>query len=151
MSPDDLFGIASLLALPGWVVLVLAPRRWAVLNAVPAYGIPLALSALYSGLILAYFAQAGGAYDTLSNVRLLFADDMVLVAGWAHYLAFDLMIGSLAAGRMDRVGVGRLVQAPILLSIFMFGPLGWLLAILVETGLRPLRPMPTQSPRLIEA
>jgi len=30
-------------------------------------------------------------------VRALFAHDHVLVAGWVHYLAFDLMVGALLA------------------------------------------------------
>jgi hypothetical protein len=40
------------------------------------------------------------------------------------------------AGRMDRVGIGRFVQAPILGATFMLGPLGFLIAGLTELGLR---------------
>ncbi len=34
LGPDDLFGLASAAALPGWLILILAPRRWAWLNAI---------------------------------------------------------------------------------------------------------------------
>lgn len=132
MTPDDMFGLANMLALPGWAILIFAPRRWAWLNTVPALFIPLGLSALYSGLVLAHFSDAGGGYGTLADVRQLFASDPVLVAGWAHYLAFDLMIGAAMAARLDKAGVQRLVQGPILVSIFMFGPVGVLLTLITE-------------------
>ncbi len=136
MTPDDMFGLANMLALPGWAILIFAPRRWALLNAVPALLIPLLLSALYTGLVLAHFSAAGGGYGTLADVRQLFASDPVLVAGWAHYLAFDMMIGALMAARLDKAGVQRLIQAPIMVSIFMFGPVGVLLTLLTEAAMR---------------
>jgi hypothetical protein len=64
----------------------------------------------------------------------LFASDPVLVAGWGHYLAFDLLIGVVLADRMDRAAVPRLLQAPVLLATFMFGPVGWLLGMLTEAA-----------------
>jgi hypothetical protein len=140
MTPDAMFSLANMLALPGWAILILAPRRWPVLNAVPALLIPLLLSALYTGLVLAHFSGAEGGYGTLADVRQLFASDPVLVAGWAHYLAFDMMIGALLASRMDRAGVQRLVQAPVLIATFMFGPVGMLLALLTEGVLRLTTP-----------
>jgi len=40
------------------------------------------------------------------------------------------------AGRMDRARVIRLVQAPVLVCIFLFGPLGVVLALVTEGALR---------------
>lgn len=136
MTPDDMFGLANMLALPGWAILIFAPRRWAWLTAIPALVIPLILSALYTGLVLAHFSGVGGGYGTLADVRKLFASDPVLVAGWAHYLAFDMMIGAAMAVRLDRAGVQRLIQGPILISIFLFGPVGVVLTLLTEATLR---------------
>lgn len=136
MTPDDMFGLANVLALPGWAILILAPRRWPALNAVPALLIPLVLSALYTGLVLTYFSASGGGFGTLAAVRQLFSSDPVLVAGWAHYLAFDLMIGAQLAKRLDRIGVQRLLQGPILITTFLFGPVGVLLTLLTEGALR---------------
>lgn len=136
MTPDDMFGLASMAALPGWAILILAPRRWPLLNAVPALLIPLALAGLYTGLILTHFSASGGGFGTIAQVRQLFTSDPALVAGSVHYLAFDLMIGALIAARLDHLGVNRLLQAPILISTFMFGPVGLLLALLTEATLR---------------
>ena len=136
MNPEEMFGLANMLALPGWAILIFAPRRWPLLNAVPALLIPLLLSALYTGLILTHFSAAGGGYGTLADVRQLFSSDPVLVAGWAHYLAFDMMIGALMAARLDKSGVQRLIQAPIMITIFLFGPVGVVLTLLTEATLR---------------
>lgn len=146
MSPEDLFGLASAAVLPGWAILIFAPRRWPLLNAVPQIAIPAGLSALYAVLILTRFAEAtnaGGGYGSLAAVARLFDSDWALLAGWVHYLAFDLFVGAWAAARLDRAGVGRIVQAAILPTIFLFGPLGLLLALMVEGGLTPLRPHPS--------
>jgi hypothetical protein len=37
---------------------------------------------------------------------------------------------------MDRVGVPRLLQAPVFLATFMFGPAGWLLGMITEAVAR---------------
>ena len=138
MTPDDLFSFAGTAAMAGWAVLVLGPRRHAWLNAIPLWIIPTGLSALYAALILSRFSGIGGGFGSLADVATLFADRWALLAGWVHYLAFDLFIGAVMAARMDRAGVGRVVQAPILLTVFMLGPLGFLIALLTEGGLRAL-------------
>jgi hypothetical protein len=134
MTPDTLFSLSSALVLPAWLILIFAPRRWSLLNAIPAYLVPLLLSALYTVLILSHFSQAGGGFGSLSDVRQLFTNDMVLVAGWVHYLAFDLFIGSWSVAMMDRAGVSRIVQGFILPTIFLFGPAGFLLALAISGG-----------------
>lgn len=132
MSADALFGQAGQIALLGWAILIAGPRRYAWLNAVPALVLPAILSGLYAMLVLSRFWAAEGGFGSIADVRRLFADDWALLAGWVHYLAFDLMIGAVVAARMDRVGVTRLVQAPVLVLVFLLGPLGALLALLIE-------------------
>jgi hypothetical protein len=140
MSPEDMFALMGPPVLIGWAVLILGPRRHGWLNAVPGLVIPLGLSAVYAGLVLVHFAGTGGGYGSLAEVRLLFGSDWMLLAGWVHYLAFDMMVGTWLAARMDHAGIGRLVQAPILVATFLFGPVGVLLALVTEGVLRlPLR------------
>jgi hypothetical protein len=138
MSADDLFGLASAAVLPGWLILILAPRgRWVWLDRIPALILPFGLSALYTGLILAHFSAAeGGGFGSIAQVRALFASDYGLLAGWVHYLAFDLLIGAMMAGQMDKMGLSRLSQAPLLGLIFLFGPLGLFLIWAAQGSLR---------------
>lgn len=149
MTPDLMFSYVGLAAMVGWALLILGPRRYGWFNAIPLWFIPAGLSVVYAALIFSRFSGMGGGFDTLDNVAILMTDRWALLAGWVHYLAFDLFVGAVMAARMDRAGVGRLVQTPILLSIFMLGPLGFLIAGLVELGLRAAV-LPTQT-RALEA
>ena len=45
-------------------------------------------------LILAFWSDAEGGFDTLANVQLLFTQSEIAMAGWLHYLAFDLFMGA---------------------------------------------------------
>ncbi|WP_299603346.1 ABA4-like family protein [uncultured Tateyamaria sp.] len=147
MTPELLFSHVGTAAMAGWALLILGPRRSVWLNALPLWIIPAGLSAVYAALIFSRFSGMGGGFDSLSDVAKLLADDWALLAAWVHFLAFDLFIGAVMAARMDRVSIGRLVQTPILLSTFMLGPLGFLIAALTELGLRARR-LPTQTKSL---
>lgn len=134
-SPDALFGWAGQAAMIGWIILIFLPRRWPWLLAVPRFGIPFGLSLLYAGLMANhFFTVEGGGYGTLSEVATLLSNDWVLLAGWVHYLAFDLFIGGWIAVQADKVGLNRLIQAPILVATFMFGPVGFALFLLARAG-----------------
>jgi len=136
MDWNSLFSLMNSLAMAGWLTLLLAPRRMAVLGWVPRMVVPGVIAIVYTALMGAHFAATEGGFGSIAAVRALFSSDPVLVAGWGHYLAFDLLIGVLLADRMDRAGVTRLLQAPVLLTTFMFGPAGWLLGMVTETAAR---------------
>jgi hypothetical protein len=126
MTWDNLFGLVSNLAVAGWLALICLPRRpW--LTRLLRFGLVGVLAALYASLIFVYFFRVEGGFSSLQAVRTLFASDPLLIAGWVHYLAFDLFIGVWIAERLDAERVSRWLQAPILIATFMFGPLGLLL------------------------
>ena len=136
MTPEAMFSWAGSAAMVGWAILILLPRRWPLLLALPRFLIPLGLSLLYAGLIAVHFASADGGFGSLAEVRALFADDHALLAGWVHYLAFDLFIGGWIAVRADAIGLPRLLQAPILVLTFMLGPVGLTLFLVIRAGYR---------------
>lgn len=123
----------------GWVILIFLPRRWKWINRIPSVLIPLVLSFLYSFLIARYFFSADGGFDSLANVQQLFSYPAVALAGWTHYLAFDLFVGGVIARQADEIGLSRLLQAPILLLTFMFGPFGYLLFVLIKPVIQRYR------------
>jgi hypothetical protein len=137
VTPSVWFSIANPFALLGWLMLIaalfapshgawrprllwLAGRVW-----------PLVLAAGYAAAVVAYWGSApGGGFGTLEEVAALFRSPGMLLAGWVHYLAFDLFIGRWvlddAASRGLR-GHARWALLPCLLLIFLFGPVGLLL------------------------
>jgi Domain of unknown function (DUF4281) len=123
MSPDQLFQIANPLALLGWLGLAaspLAPRPAQVF----AFAVPLLLSILYTGLILANWAGAEGGFSSLPEVQLLFTSAPVALAGWVHYLAFDLFVGAWAVRTARAEGIAHWMVLPCLALTFLFGPAG---------------------------
>lgn len=127
LSPDTVFQTANTVALLSWIALIALPR-WEALLAGLVYGVVAALCAVYAGLIFAaFFTVEGGGFDSVDAVAALFENRWLLVAGWLHFLAFDLFIGVWIARRSDAIGLSRLAQAPILVAAFMLGPLGLLL------------------------
>lgn len=145
MSFEQLFSSASTLAMLGWVILIFLPRRWKWVNLIPAIIIPLVLSLVYSVLIARYFFSAEGGFDTLANVQQLFTFPAAALAGWVHFLAFDLYVGGIVARQADELGLSRLIQAPILLLTFMFGPFGFLLFMLVKMAMLRIKPVAVES------
>jgi hypothetical protein len=148
MTWTALFGLTNAIALAGWAVLLLAPRRPLANSFVLFVGVGLLclLYAVMFVMVVGKFADPGGPggstpFDysdyNIAGLRNLFATDAGIVIGWTHYLAFDLFAGLWIARDADRKGTSRWVQAPILLVTFLAGPMGLLIwLILRERGAR---------------
>lgn len=133
---EGFFAFTNWIALAGWAVLLLLPRKPVPLSLVFYLGAGL-LSACYAlilGLLLGGVdpvAVPGAPPADISNysiagIRALFQSDGGIVLGWTHYLAFDLFTGLWIARDADAKGFSRLAQAPFLLLTFFVGPVGLL-------------------------
>lgn len=132
MTFEQIFSLTSTAAMVGWLCLVLLPRYPLLISAL-RNGLIGALSLTYAVLIMLYFFRVeGGGFGSIAEVRALFMSDGGLLAGWVHYLAFDLFVGLWIAQEADRIGTSRLLQAPMLIAIFMFGPIGLLIFIITR-------------------
>ena len=132
MTPEGLFSIANMVALAGWLLLFVLPRqRWAA-HVATAWVIPGVLAAAYVAVVATHILGSPGGFSTLSAVATLFANPWLLLAGWIHYLAFDLLVGSWEARDARDRGMPHLALVPCLALTFLFGPAGWLLYLLVR-------------------
>jgi hypothetical protein len=136
MNLETLFSIAGALVLPGWALLIFLPRwKWTA-RLIAAVLIPGVLAVLYLYLVVAHLFAAEGGFGSLAQVALLFENPAVLLAGWVHYLAFDLFIGAWEVRDARRIGVRHLFVVPCLLLTFMLGPAGLLLYLVLRGSLR---------------
>jgi hypothetical protein len=140
MSPEQVFSLANAIALLSWLLIVVLPGRPWVTDFVTGRAVPAIFAVLYAGIIASAFAGAEGNFSTLSGVASLFANPWLLLAGWVHYLAFDLLIGTWEARDARERGVPHLLLIPCLFLTFTLGPAGWLLYMAVRT--RHWRRMP---------
>ena len=132
MSAEHGFQLLNAVVLPWWAVWLVAPRsRWAVRLA--GHGaVFIALGLVYAGLLATALSTGGaGGFDFDGLREALFAP-IGFLAGWTHYLAFDLFVGAWIlreAARLD------LEPRPYLFFTLMAGPLG-LMSFLLRRSLR---------------
>ncbi len=141
MSPDRWFEVANLVAVLGWMMLALSllwphDRSAAMrLRAWAGRGLPLVLCVGYAvALLVSWGTAPGGGFSRLSGVATLFSSPGILLAGWVHYLAFDLLVGRAIVDDGAKRGVPRGALLPPLALTFLFGPVG----LLVYVGLRAM-------------
>jgi len=135
MNADSLFQLANMTALAGWIVLAASPLIPSVADRVSGLAIPVLLSVAYAGLVMAFWAGAEGGFDSLDNVAKLFRTRELLLAGWIHYLAFDLFVGAWIVRAARQAGVAYWLVLPCLALTFLFGPAG----LLAFVGIRAVR------------
>jgi hypothetical protein len=125
MNPETVFGVANLIALVGWGALVIGPgRRWSVLIA--GVIVPTLLASAYVVILATHWSVDFDSFSTLASVAALFENPWALLAGWVHYLAFDLLVGGWISRDAIGRGVPHLLAVPCLVLTFLFGPAGWL-------------------------
>jgi hypothetical protein len=88
--------------------------------------IPLLLALVYLGLLAASWRGHAGGFSSLHGVSELFSNHWLLLAGWVHYLAFDLFTGAWEVRDSASHGIPHWLVVPCLILTFLFGPVGLL-------------------------
>jgi hypothetical protein len=127
MTASQAFDILNLIALVAWVLLALSPRlpRWT--SRVTGAVVPGFFAAAYVAMVVTNWAGSEGGFSSLSGVAALFSNPWILLAGWTHYLAFDLLVGNWEVHDARTRGIPYVLVLPCLVLTFLFGPAGWLL------------------------
>lgn len=125
MTMEGVFSACNMLAMAGWILLLLVPRHRLALR-IAGTAIPLSLAVIYLTVFLLNVRGSSGGFGSLAAVAELFGNRWLLLAGWVHYLAFDLFIGAWETRDAMARGVPRLLLAPCLVMTFMLGPIGLL-------------------------
>jgi hypothetical protein len=133
MTIDSVFAVCNLLAVAGWLPLILLPRaRWT--GVVAGRVVPLVLAGVYVIVVGLNWAGHAGGFSSLEGVAELFSNRWLLLAGWVHYLAFDLFVGTWEARDAAKREVPHLLVVPCLALTFLFGPAGLLCYFAVRSG-----------------
>src|SRR5712671_6623880 len=136
MTPDQIFSLVNAIAAVAWILLVALPRQRWVAGVATAFVVPAFFASAYIAIVVTQFGRSAGGFSTLPAVATLFTQPWLLLAGWIHYLAFDLFVGSWEVRDARERGIPHLAVVPCLVLTFMFGPAGWL----AYSGLRTVYP-----------
>ena len=126
MTNSEVFQLCNTAILPAWLVLIFFSRskwrNWVI------YIFCIALSAVYAFYVIAGFSAFDPAsFSSLEGVKQLFTKDEALLAGWVHYLVFDLLVGNWIVNQSIQHGIRQYWVIPCLFFCFMFGPVGYLI------------------------
>lgn len=127
MSLNSFYWVANIWALVGWVVLLLYPIVPAKGLLFAGIGMPLGLSVAYMCSVFFALPHFSGGFGSIESLTHLYQYPVAVLAGWIHYLAFDLFLGGWQVRRARAIGLPVTVVIPCLLLTLVFGPVGFLL------------------------
>ncbi len=134
MNYDSMFTFANQFALTGWLILLFYPKFPKFAQVSCGLLIPVLLAIAYTGLIMANWGSGEGDFGSLSGVMTLFTQPAAVLAGWIHYLAYDLFVGAWIARTAMKEKIHYLFVLPCLPLALMFGPAGYLLFNAIRAG-----------------
>ena len=133
MTPGGLFQIVNVLPLPIWLVWMAAPSSRLSRTLARSVWPWVVLATAYLLFMGTAIASAGGfdpaSYSSLKNVMRLFQSPWAALAGWTHYLCFDLFVARWIMNDAPDAGYWL---TPILFLTLMFGPVGLLCYLAVR-------------------
>ncbi|MDP6869884.1 MAG: ABA4-like family protein [Candidatus Poseidoniaceae archaeon] len=133
---EALFWFSSLYILPFWLMMWFFPKHekteqmlsneWIFLAPL-LVSYSLAVTPHLPNLLLTLASDM----PTPALVIDLFSDDEIILVGWLHYLAFDLLAGRWTWRRLMAAEKPIYISCPILILSMMVAPFGCLLGLLI--------------------
>ena len=128
------FRIVSTVALVAWIFMWILPRSRMTEKIVLSGFVCLLLSGFYA--LRVFIAMNFGdleKFQSLSGFMSLLQSPQAALAGWIHYLAFDLVVGILILRDSKRYEIPHpFLLVPLVLT-FMVGPLGLIFYWILRT------------------
>jgi hypothetical protein len=132
MTDNATLRLLNALPLPGWLLLAVGlfvPGLRDLSYRVGGVYLPAVVALGYLALLVFRRDPTQGNFFSFEGLSSLFRSPKVLLAGWAHYIAFDLFVGTWIA----RVGTAHGLHPLLLLGCLgltlMVGPVGYLGAV----------------------
>ena|SRR2546428_4572814 len=149
MSYETILRIITIPVAAAWLVMIFAPRWRGTRTFIHSDVVQLGIAVVYIALIAPLLPGVLREFDTFEHISRAFTRPALVLAGWIHYLAFDLFVGRVVLGDAQRRGIHHLFVVPCLLLTFLLGPAGYLLYALVRFAHRqfmPVAPLPGPRP-----
>ena len=142
MTASLMFQICNVLVMPQWLLMMAAPKwhvtQWIVKSKI----FPIILGFIYIYYIVGLFSVGGFKnFTSLEGIKSLFSTDDVILAGWIHFLAFDLFVGAWMWQNAQTRHVPHFWLIPALLLTWFVGPVG----LLFYLGVRLMYPPQIQA------
>ena len=133
MPLEVVFKAANYAVLPFWFLLFVAPRWSWTQRLVHGPVVVLLMAPMYAYLLFGYGTMPDEMnFRTLYGVMVGFSVPHLVMAGWIHYLIFDLFVGAWEVRDAARRELPHGFVVPCLLLTLITGPIGLLAYVLVR-------------------
>ena len=131
----QLFSLSSLFVMPFWFLMVVLPFWKWTQRIIQSPCIILGPALIYAIVLLPIFATvwADVSNPTLPGVIELIGNESGATLSWVHFLAFDLFVARWIYLDSRERNIFALIISPILVSVLMVGPVGFLIYMVVRT------------------
>ena len=133
MNLDTLFNITCLIAAIGWIILIFVSPFWTGFDKF-LIGIIIAILALaYTYLNASNFDPTIlTKFSTLQGIKELYQNDALVLAGWEHFLVFDLIVAVWIKKNSLKHGIKHLAIIPAIIFTCLLAPLGFLIYLITR-------------------
>ena len=119
---ENIFNLINILPLPIWISMMLFPKARFTQRMVLSNWPYIMLGGLYLLLLLAAITTGGAGFDiSLNALRQGISSEWGFVAGWAHYIVFDLFVGVWIFRDAKYYGINPTIY---LIFTLLAGPIG---------------------------
>lgn len=133
MNLEVIFSLCSLVAVIGWLALLMVPLARTRLIRVARLMVIILCAAYVTQMFTITQPVRGASVSTLAGVVALFSLPGNVMLGWTHYLAFDLFVGSWEVDDAGKLGLAHWAMIVPLFLTFMLGPIGLLTYVAIRT------------------
>ncbi|MDX2140884.1 MAG: ABA4-like family protein [Chloroflexota bacterium] len=134
MSLETLFALSNL-TIPFWLAMILLGWWKPVERIMRSPWVAIVPAIIYVALVIPNLPQVlvGVANPSLAGVAQLLGTEYGAAVAWAHFLAFDLLVGRWAYLDSRARGIHWLIMAPVLFFTLMLGPVGYVAYLIIRS------------------
>ena len=138
ITPENIYLIANWGVIPFWLLLILAPNHGLTNFLAQSIIAPLLLATGYSFLSYNLYLEKNifdgfELYNGLDGLYSMFANEVLLLIFWLHFLAISLFAGAWIIRDARRYLIPKIITIPSLILTYFSGPVGlviyWLIRI----------------------
>ena len=126
---ENIYFLANWGVIPFWLLLVFAPNHVLTNFFVQSIIVPLILAIAYGYLSYSLYLEKNifdgfELYSGLDGLYSMFANEILLLVFWLHFLSISLFVGAWIARDSTRYSIPKLLTALSLILTYFTGPLG---------------------------
>ena len=138
LTPENIYLVANWGVLPFWMLLIFAPNNGITTFLTQSIIAPLLLAIGYSFLSYNLYLEKNifdgfELYSGLDGLYSMFANEILLLVFWLHFLAISLFAGAWIVRDARKYLIPKIITIPSLVLTYFSGPVGlviyWFLRI----------------------